>query len=162
MTGVQTCALPIYYAVNIVGISRLLKRSEKEKILEDLKNGAIDIVVGTHALLGDDVVFKNLNLLVVDEEQKFGVKQKEKIKSKRLNCNVLSLTATPIPRTLNMALLGIRDISVLATPPIGRKEVINTFAKFSWEIVKEAISKELKRGGQVYFLHNRVGTIEYV
>lgn len=150
------------YAVNIVGISRLLKRSEKEKILEDLKNGAIDIVVGTHALLGDDVVFKNLNLLVVDEEQKFGVKQKEKIKSKRLNCNVLSLTATPIPRTLNMALLGIRDISVLATPPIGRKEVINTFAKFSWEIVKEAISKELKRGGQVYFLHNRVGTIEYV
>lgn len=150
------------YPVNISGISRFLTSSQKEETLEDLKSGVIDIVVGTHALLADDVTFKNLALLVVDEEQKFGVKQKERIKSRRLNCNVLSLTATPIPRTLNMALLGIRDISVLATPPIGRKEVINSFGKFNWDTVKKAVSFELDRGGQVYFLHNRVNTIDYV
>ncbi|MGI5897843.1 MAG: DEAD/DEAH box helicase [Candidatus Dojkabacteria bacterium] len=150
------------YPFKIASLSRFASSREKEKVLEGLKSGDIDIVVGTHALLSDSVEFKNLGLLVVDEEQKFGVKQKEKIKSKRVSCNVLSLTATPIPRTLNMALLGIRDISVLATPPAGRLEIINSFEKFNWESVEKAISLELKRNGQVYFLHNRIETIEYV
>ena len=147
---------------NIQALSRMVSDSEKQKVIEGLNNGGVDIVVGTHALLSDDVHFKDLGLLVVDEEQKFGVKQKEKIKGKKLNTNVLSLTATPIPRTLNMALLGIRDISVLATPPSGRQEILNHFGKFNWDSVREAIQKELDRGGQVYFLHNRVETIQNV
>ncbi len=150
------------YAFNIASLSRFSSTKEKERVLAGVKSGKIDIVVGTHTLLNDDIVFRNLALLVVDEEQKFGVKQKEKIKAKKISCNVLSLTATPIPRTLNMALLGIRDISVLATPPIGRLEIINHFEKFNWESIEEAIKKELERKGQVYFLHNRIGTIEYM
>jgi len=146
----------------IKALSRIVGEKEKQKIIEELKNGVVDIVVGTHALLSDSVQFKNLGLLVVDEEQKFGVKQKEKIKGKKLNTNVLSLTATPIPRTLNMALLGIRDISVLATPPAGRIEIENHFGKFDWDVVKDVITKELSRKGQVYFLHNRVETIDNV
>jgi len=146
----------------IKALSRIVGEKEKQKVIEELKSGVVDIVVGTHALLSDSVQFKNLGLLVVDEEQKFGVKQKEKIKGKKLNTNVLSLTATPIPRTLNMALLGIRDISVLATPPAGRIEIENHFGKFDWDVVKDVITKELKRGGQVYFLHNRVETIDNV
>lgn len=149
-------------AFNIKSLSRIVGEKEKNKIIEELKSGVVDIVVGTHALLSDGVQFKNLGLLVVDEEQKFGVKQKEKIKGKKLNTNVLSLTATPIPRTLNMALLGIRDISVLATPPAGRIEVENHFGKFDWDVVRDVIFKELGRGGQVYFLHNRVETIQNV
>ncbi len=147
---------------NIQSLSRLVSEDERKKTIEGVANGSVDIVVGTHALLSDEIKFKDLGLLVVDEEQKFGVKQKEKIKGKKLNTNVLSLTATPIPRTLNMALLGIRDISVLATPPSGRMEIINHFGKFNWETVQEAIQKELDRGGQVYFLHNRVETIQNV
>ncbi len=148
--------------INIRSLSRMVSEEEKQETVKGLENGTVDIVVGTHTLLSDSVHFKNLGLLVVDEEQKFGVKQKEKIKSKKLNTNILSLTATPIPRTLNMALLGIRDISVLATPPSGRMEVINHFGKFSWEVVYQAIQNELNRGGQVYFLHNRVETIQIV
>ena len=147
---------------NIQSLSRLVSEDERKQTIEGVANGSVDIVVGTHALLSDEIKFKDLGLLVVDEEQKFGVKQKEKIKGKKLNTNVLSLTATPIPRTLNMALLGIRDISVLATPPSGRMEIINHFGKFNWETVQEAIQKELDRGGQVYFLHNRVETIQNV
>jgi transcription-repair coupling factor len=150
------------YPINIASLSRFSSAKEKEKVKENLKEGTVDIVIGTHALLGKTVSFKKLGLLIVDEEQKFGVKQKETIKNKRVDTNVLSLTATPIPRTLNMALSGIRDISVLATPPEGRKEVINNFGRFDWESVNTAISKELKRSGQVYFLHNRIGTIEFV
>ncbi|MFA5633780.1 MAG: DEAD/DEAH box helicase [Candidatus Dojkabacteria bacterium] len=149
------------YPFVIESLSRFSSEKKKEQVLRDLKKGSIDIVVGTHSLLSEGVVFKNLGLLIVDEEQKFGVKQKENIKSKRIDTNVLSLTATPIPRTLNMALMGIRDISVLATPPLGRKEVINYFGKFDWNTVKDAVAKELKRNGQVYYLHNRVNTIEY-
>jgi transcription-repair coupling factor (superfamily II helicase) len=150
------------YGVNIASLSRFSCAKEKEKVKENLEKGTIDIVIGTHALLGKGVSFKKLGLLIIDEEQKFGVKQKETIKSKRVDTNVLSLTATPIPRTLNMALSGIRDISVLATPPEGRKEIINHFERFSWESVNAAISRELARGGQAYFLHNRVNTIEFV
>jgi transcription-repair coupling factor (superfamily II helicase) len=151
-----------HYPVNIASLSRFSSIKEKEEVKENIQKGTVDIVIGTHALLSKNISFKKLGLLVIDEEQKFGVKQKETIKKKRVDTNVLSLTATPIPRTLNMALSGIRDISVLATPPEGRKEVINYFEKFSWDSVRDAITKELERGGQVYFLHNRVNTIEFV
>jgi len=150
------------YPFNISSISRFSSEAERNDVVKGLKDGKIDIVVGTHSLLSDEISFKNLGLLVIDEEQKFGVKQKEKIKSRRVGSNVLSMTATPIPRTLSMALAGIRDISVLATPPSGRKEVTNRFEKFDWNIVKEAIEKELSHNGQVYFLHNRVSTITSV
>ena len=147
------------YPFNIQSLSRFSSEAEREKVLHGLKNGVIDIVVGTHSLLADDIQFKNLGLLVVDEEQKFGVKQKERIKEMRVNSNVLSLTATPIPRTLNMALMGVRDISVLAVPPSGRKDIVNSFEHFNWDSIVKAIKKEMDRGGQVYFLHNRIGNI---
>jgi transcription-repair coupling factor (superfamily II helicase) len=150
------------YPFNIESISRFSTEGEREEVLEGLKKGSIDIVVGTHSLLSKEVAFKDLGLLVIDEEQKFGVKQKEKIKSLRVDTNVLSLTATPIPRTLNMALAGIRDISVLATPPENRQEIVNSFGKFDWDEVGKAVKKELDRKGQVYYLHNRVGTIQTV
>jgi transcription-repair coupling factor (superfamily II helicase) len=124
------------YPVNIESLSRFSSLKEKEKVVGCVAKGTIDIVIGTHALLNKKISFKKLGLLVIDEEQKFGVKQKESIKQKRVDTNVLSLTATPIPRTLNMALAGIRDISVLATPPEGRKEVINHFERFNWDSVK--------------------------
>lgn len=149
------------YPFNIEFLSRFSSREDRGRVLKGLEKGNIDIVVGTHALLSKEVKFKSLGLLVVDEEQKFGVKQKEEIKGRRVDSNVLSLTATPIPRTLNMALVGIRDISVLATPPSGRLEIENYFGTFDWVKIKSAIQKELKRGGQVYFLHNRVATIDY-
>jgi len=147
------------YPFNIQSLSRFSTEEDKKRVLYGLKNGVVDIVVGTHSLLSDDVQFKNLGLLVVDEEQKFGVKQKEKIKGMRINSNVLSLTATPIPRTLNMALMGVRDISVLAVPPSGRKDIVNSFEHFNWDSIVKAIQKEMDRGGQVYFLHNRIGNI---
>jgi transcription-repair coupling factor (superfamily II helicase) len=150
------------YPFNIVSLSRFSTDQEKKTVLAGLKNGVIDIVIGTHSLLSEDVQFKNLGLLVIDEEQKFGVKQKEKLKEARVDTNVLSLTATPIPRTLNMALTGIRDISVLAIPPLGRKEIINHFEKFNWDSIYKAIKSELERDGQVYFLHNRVGNIQSI
>lgn len=150
------------YPFNIDSLSRFSSSADRERVLNGLKNGNIDLVIGTHSLLSKEISFKSLRLLVIDEEQKFGVKQKEEIKSKRVDTNVLSLTATPIPRTLNMALMGIRDISVLATPPLGRKEIVNYFEEFNWESVNTAISTELKRKGQVYFLHNRVNTIEQI
>ena len=147
------------YPFTIKSLSRFSTQQERDSVLHGLKNGVVDIVVGTHSLLADEIQFKNLGLLVVDEEQKFGVKQKEKIKGMRVNSNVLSLTATPIPRTLNMALLGVRDISVLAVPPSGRKDIVNAFEHFNWDSVVKAIKKEMDRKGQVYFLHNRVGNI---
>lgn len=147
------------YPFNISLISRLQSGKEREGIEKDLENGKIDILIGTHAILSSSVKFKNLGLLVVDEEQKFGVKQKEKLKGSRVETHVLSMTATPIPRTLNMSLMGVRDISVLAIPPVGRKEIKNEFSKFSFEKVKEYILRELKRGGQVYYLHNRIESI---
>lgn len=150
------------YPFNIVSLSRFSTEAEKAEVIKGLKSGVVDIVIGTHSLLSEDVKFKNLGLLVIDEEQKFGVKQKEKLKEARVDTNVLSLTATPIPRTLNMALTGIRDISVLAIPPLGRKEIINHFEKFNWDSVLKAISKELERDGQVYFLHNRVGNMQNI
>ena len=150
------------YPFTIESLSRFSSEREKEKVLIGLKSGSIDIVIGTHSLLSKNVKFKNLNLVIIDEEQKFGVKQKEHLKQMRLNTNILSMTATPIPRTLNLSLMGIRDISVLATPPIGRKDIKNEFVKFSWDEVEKVIQRELDREGQVFFLHNRVGTIQSV
>ena len=150
------------YPYIVDSLSRFKSKVEKEKTLRTLVNGGIDIIIGTHSLLSKSVKFKHLNLVIIDEEQKFGVKQKEHLKEMRLNANILSMTATPIPRTLNLSLMGIRDISVLATPPTGRKDVENEFIKFSWEEVKRVIKRELDRKGQVFFLHNRIGTIQSV
>jgi len=147
------------YPFNISMLSRLQSNSERRDILNSLDKGKIDILIGTHAILSSDVKFKNLGLLIIDEEQKFGVKQKEKLKSRRVDTHVLSMTATPIPRTLNLSLMGVRDISVLAIPPIGRKEIKNEFFKFDFEKIKESIIRELQRNGQVYYLHNRIESI---
>ncbi len=147
------------YPFNIELISRLQSKKERERIEKDVSEGKIDILIGTHAILSSSVKFKNLGLLIIDEEQKFGVKQKEKLKSSRIDTHVLSLTATPIPRTLNLSLMGIRDISVLAIPPLGRKDIKNEFSKFSFDTVKQSILRELRRGGQVYYLHNRIENI---
>ena len=147
------------YPFNISLISRLQTEKEKELITREVNEGKIDILIGTHAILSQSIKFKNLGLLVVDEEQKFGVKQKEKLKGSRVDTHVLSMTATPIPRTLNLSLMGVRDISVLAIPPLGRREIKNEFSKFSFEKVRECILRELKRDGQIYYLHNRVESI---
>jgi transcription-repair coupling factor (superfamily II helicase) len=128
--------------------------------MEALAEGKIDIIIGTHKLLSEDIRFKDLGLLVVDEEHRFGVRQKEKIKALRADVDILTLTATPIPRTLNMALSGMRDLSVIATPPAKRLAIKTFVRQHDKAVVREAILRELKRGGQIYYLHNNVETIE--
>jgi transcription-repair coupling factor (superfamily II helicase) len=150
------------YPFRIEMLSRFITKKKREEILQDMTNGKIDIVIGTHSLLSDNVRFKDLGLLIIDEEQKFGVAQKEMIKKKKLSVNVLSTTATPIPRTLNMAMSKIRDLSILASVPVGRKSIINKIGKFNWDEVTKAICLEMKRGGQTYFLHNRVRDLERI
>ncbi|MBN2015865.1 DEAD/DEAH box helicase [Candidatus Dojkabacteria bacterium] len=148
------------YPIEIATLSRFGSRKENQRIIERLNKGQVDIVIGTHRLLSNDVKFKDLNLLVVDEEQRFGVKQKEKIKKLAYKCNVLSMSATPIPRTLSMALSNLKDISLITTPPPGRKAIKTKVEPFNWNKVAQAIVQETKRDGQVYFLHNEVRTIE--
>ncbi len=150
------------FGVKVAGLSRFLDEDEVSDIIDDIALGEVDVVIGTHRLLSKDVRFKDLGLLIIDEEQKFGVAQKEKLKKARVDTHVLAMSATPIPRTLNMALSGVRDVSIIATPPEGRKNIENIVKKFNWSLVKEAIEKEVKRGGQVYFVHNRVSTIDRV
>ncbi len=135
---------------------------ERVRIKDGLRKGEIDVVIGTHSLLADDIRFSDLGLVVIDEEQKFGVEQKEKLKKMRLSVNVLSMSATPIPRTLHMALSGMKDISVINTPPIGRKPVTVYVAPLSDSIIKSAVLRELARGGQVIYVHNRVEEIPAV
>ncbi len=147
------------YPVNIACLSRFRSRSEQAAILEGLRSGTIDIVVGTHRLLQKDVAFKNLGLLVLDEEQRFGVRHKERLKSLRASVDVLALTATPIPRTLHLSLAGIRDISLIQTPPEYRKAIITYICEFDRVVIAEAVRRELKRGGQVFFVHNRIEDI---
>lgn len=147
------------YPFKIALLSRLQSVPERRGIIDSLERGKIDILIGTHAILSSDVKFKELGLLIVDEEQKFGVRQKEKLKGRRIDTHVLSMTATPIPRTLNLSLIGVRDISVLAIPPLGRREIKNEFFKFNFEKIKECIVRELRRNGQVYYLHNRIDSI---
>lgn len=148
------------WPVRIETISRFRTAKEQTAVLQKVADGHIDIIIGTHRLLQDDVNFKNLGLLVIDEEHRFGVKQKERMKSMRAQVDILTMTATPIPRTLNMSLAGMRDLSIIATPP-ARRLAIKTFARtYDDATVKEAILRELLRGGQVYFLHNDVASIQ--
>ena len=148
------------YGVRVEALSRFRTNKEEREIIEDTAAGDVDILIGTHRLLSGDIDFRELGLLVVDEEQRFGVKHKEEIKKFKTNIDVLTLTATPIPRTLQMSLLGIRDLSIIATPPHNRLAVRTHVAKFSEGVIREAIMRELERGGQVFFVHNRVRTIE--
>jgi transcription-repair coupling factor (superfamily II helicase) len=148
------------YAVEIEVLSRFQNPKQQKKILEGLQTGRIDIVIGTHRLLQKDVLFRDLGLLIVDEEQRFGVAHKERIKKLKTLVDVLTLTATPIPRTLHMALAGIRDLSTIETPPRDRLAIKTYLAKFDDAVIKGAVERELERGGQVFFVHNRVQTIE--
>ena len=143
-------------------LSRLQTKKEQGKILQEIKKGTVDIVIGTHRLLSKDVEFQKLGLLVIDDEQRFGVKQKEKLRELRTSLDMLSLSATPIPRTLYMSLSSLKSMSMVQTPPEGRFPVSVVVQKRNNKIVKEAIEKELKRRGQVYYLHNRIGTINMV
>lgn len=148
------------FNVRVEMLSRFKTKKEQKIILEKLKKGEIDVIIGTHRLLQPDVKFKDLGLLVIDEEQRFGVKQKEKLKQLRSEVDVLILTATPIPRTLNIALNRLRDITTITTPPPGRLPVITEVRQFSMDLIRQAILFEIKRRGQIYFLHNRVQTID--
>jgi len=147
------------FGIRVENLSRLKSKKEIELILKKLENGEIDVVIGTHRLLQDDVRFKNLGLLVIDEEHRFGVRAKEKIRQLKKDIDTLYLTATPIPRTLSMALSGLKDLSVIKTPPEGRVETKTYVSPYRVEIIKTAIEKELTRGGQVFYLHNRIETI---
>ncbi len=147
------------FPVRIDLLSRFRNRQEQQQTLADLADGKVDIVVGTHRLLSKDVVFRDLGLLVVDEEQRFGVAHKEKIKQLRKRVDVLTMTATPIPRTLNMSLVGIRDMSIIETPPKDRLAIQTNVVKFDQGVISRAVRNELARGGQVYFVHNRVESI---
>lgn len=148
------------FPIRIGLLSRYRSAREQKETLRGLKDGTVDIVVGTHRLLSDDVKFRDLGLLIIDEEQRFGVKHKEKLKENFVGVDVLTLSATPIPRTLNMALSGIRDMSTIEQPPIERQPVETYVLEYDEGIIAEAIRKELARGGQVYYLHNRVDDIE--
>ena len=150
------------FPVSVDVLSRFRTAAEQKKTLERLKKGSLDIVVGTHRVLSADVKFKNLGLLIVDEEQRFGVTHKEKIKQFKKDVDVLTLTATPIPRTLHMSLVGIRDMSVLDEPPVDRLPIQTYVLEHNDEIIREAISRELARGGQVYYVYNRVNGIDEV
>lgn len=148
------------FNVRVDMLSRFRTASQQKKIIEKAEKGEMDIIVGTHRLLQPDVKFKKLGLVIIDEEQRFGVKQKEKLKEMRKEVDILTLTATPIPRTLNICLNNLRDITTITTPPYGRLPVITEVRKYSPSLVKQAVMKEVERGGQVYFLHNRVQTID--
>mgnify|MGYP006418043153 FL=1 len=148
------------FPIEIAVLSRFQNKQEQLKILEKVKEGKIDIVIGTHRLIQDDVAFNNLGLLIIDEEHRFGVKQKEKFKKLRAEIDILTLTATPIPRTLNMAMGGIRGLSIIATPPSKRLSVKTFVREFNISLVQEAIERELQRGGQVFYLYNNVKGIE--
>jgi transcription-repair coupling factor (superfamily II helicase) len=147
------------FPVRVEMLSRFRSRKEIEAILADLAGGRVDIVIGTHRLLSQDVEFRDLGLLVVDEEQRFGVRHKERLKQLKKNVDVLTMTATPIPRTLHMSLLGLRDLSVIETPPKDRLAIQTVVAHFQPDLLRTAIEQELGRGGQVYLLHNRIDTI---
>ncbi|MDG5789985.1 transcription-repair coupling factor [Evansella sp. AB-P1] len=150
------------FAVNVGLLSRFRTRKEQKETADGLKKGVVDIVVGTHRLLSKDIEFSDLGLLIVDEEQRFGVTHKEKIKKLKANVDVLTLTATPIPRTLHMSMLGVRDLSVIETPPENRFPVQTYVVEHNDSLVREAIEREMSRGGQVFYLYNRVEDIETI
>jgi transcription-repair coupling factor (superfamily II helicase) len=150
------------FPVNIDYINRFKTAKEQKKTLEDLKNGHVDILIGTHSIIGKNVAFKDLGLLIIDEEQKFGVSAKEKLKQLQTNVDTLTLTATPIPRTLQFSMMGARDMSIIKTPPANRQPVTTELHSFNPEIIRDAIQYELARDGQVFFIHNRIQNIQDV
>jgi transcription-repair coupling factor (superfamily II helicase) len=150
------------YPVNLGCLSRFRSPKEQRAMIDGIRNGSIDIVIGTHRILQKDVSFKDLGLLVLDEEQRFGVKHKETLKRLKSTVDVLALTATPIPRTLHMSLVGVRDISVISTPPEYRKSIRTYVSEFDETMIREAVKKELKRKGQLFFVHNNIHSIEAV
>jgi transcription-repair coupling factor (superfamily II helicase) len=150
------------YPCKVEMLSRFVSKSDSDRIVKEIARGEVDIVVGTHKILSKDLKFANLGLLIVDEEQRFGVVHKERIKAIKKNVDVLTLTATPIPRTLHMSLSGIRDMSLIDDPPEGRLPIKTYVKEYDDELVREVILRELDRGGQVYYLHNRVESISHV
>src|SRR5690606_20100829 len=148
------------YPVRVEVLSRFLTNAQAREVTEGLANGSVDVVIGTHRLLSGDIAFKDLGLLVVDEEQRFGVSHKEAIKQFKNDVDVLTLSATPIPRTLEMSLTGIRDLSLLNTPPAARQPILTYVGEYDERAVAEAIRRELLREGQVFYVHNRVRDIE--
>jgi transcription-repair coupling factor (superfamily II helicase) len=150
------------FPVEIEYINRFRSAKETKEIIRKVTSGEIDILIGTHRIVNKDIKFKDLGLLVIDEEQKFGVKVKDQLKELRVNVDVLTLTATPIPRTLHFSLMGARDLSVIATPPPNRQAVTTEIYTFREDVIRDAISNEIRRGGQVFFVHNRVGEIDSI
>jgi transcription-repair coupling factor (superfamily II helicase) len=150
----------VQFPVKTAVISRFFSKKQQTEILKDLEKGKLDVIIGTHRLLSKDVTFKDLGLLIIDEEHRFGVMSKEKLRSLKLNVDTLTLTATPIPRTLNLSLLGARDLSIIATPPPNRQPIYTYVSVFDVFKIKEWILNELKRNGQVYFVHDRVQSID--
>ncbi len=150
------------FPCNIDYLSRLRRKADQTKIIREVGSGKIDILIGTHRLLGKDIKFKDLGLLIIDEEQKFGVSSKEKLKSLKINVDTLTMTATPIPRTLQFSLMGARDLSVINTPPPNRYPIVTELHTLNESIIQEGISFEVSRGGQVFFIHNRIDNIEEV
>ena len=150
------------YPVNIEMLSRFRSKGSQADIIKNLKDGNVDVIIGTHRLLSPDIAFKDLGLVIIDEEQRFGVRHKEKLKKLRLIVDVLTLTATPIPRTLYLALMGGRDISIINTPPLERLPIETKVLEYDDKLIKHVIKKELDRNGQVYFVHNRVREIEKI
>lgn len=148
------------WPIRIAGLSRFRSKKEQSSIIQDLAAGKVDIIIGTHKLLQKDVKYKSLGLVIIDEEHRFGVRQKETFKSLRAEVDILTLTATPIPRTLNMSMSGMRDLSIIATPPAKRLAIKTFIAQWNDRLVIEAVTRELKRGGQVFFVHNDVDTIQ--
>ena len=150
------------YPINVACLSRFRAPRVQRAIIEDLKAGKVDIVIGTHRLVQKDVRFNDLGLLILDEEQRFGVKHKEKLKALRSSVDVLALTATPIPRTLHLSLVGVRDISIISTPPELRRSIITYISEFDAGVITDAIKKELRRQGQIFFVHNNIQSIDKI
>ncbi|MBL7848124.1 MAG: transcription-repair coupling factor [Cyclobacteriaceae bacterium] len=150
------------FPLRIEYVSRFKSDRDIKKILQETKEGSVNILIGTHRVISKDVEFKNLGLLVIDEEQKFGVKAKDRLKELRVSVDVLTLTATPIPRTLHFSLMGARDLSIIATPPPNRQPVTTELHTYNEEIIRDAVSHEIRRGGQVFFVHNRISDIESI
>ena len=148
------------FPVRVEMVSRFRKPSDVKKVLADFTEGKVEVLIGTHRVLSRDVIPKELGLVIVDEEQRFGVAQKELLRQLRLEVDVLALSATPIPRTLHMSLAGLRDISVIETPPEGRRPIRTFVGEYDEELIKQALEREVERDGQAFYLHNRVETIE--
>ena len=150
------------FPINVEVLSRFIAQKEAKEIISSVRDGEVDLVIGTHRLLSEDIEYRDLGLLIIDEEQRFGVSHKEKIKSLKSNVDVLTLTATPIPRTLEMSLTGIRDLTLLNTPPTDRKPIMTYVGEYEDSIVSAAIRREMLRDGQVFFVHNKISDIENV